>query len=101
MIAFYAYELILIAKVEPRRTIVCTRYSAACDLCLPEGPTRREKVVAVVLEVEKWTAPLRRDDDLLCRYGLEEMTTALERRTQKEIPNVGTLRQDGVGLASA
>ena len=33
--------------------------------------------------------PLRREDDLICRGGLEEYRVANERGTQREVPNAG------------
>jgi hypothetical protein len=43
-------------------------------------------VVNIAIAFEKKTANLRREDDLICRGGLEEYRVSLERGTQHEVP---------------
>jgi len=46
----------------------------------------KAKVIDAAIALEKRTAPLRKDDDLLCRGGLEEMMAGIEAGRAKQIP---------------
>jgi hypothetical protein len=46
----------------------------------------KAKVVDAAIALEKHTAPLRKDDDLLCRGGLEEMMAGIEAGGTKQVP---------------
>jgi hypothetical protein len=95
MIALYAYELIVIdgAKCEDksapdnRMSQLLSLNPATLSFLKSRPAELKEKVVALALALEKRTAMLRRDDDLLCRNGLDEMKAGLERGTQREVPN--------------
>ena len=47
----------------------------------------KSKIVDLSIALEKKTAPLRRDDDLICRDGMDQMRASLERGTQRKVPN--------------
>ncbi len=95
MIALYAYELVVIdgAKCEDqsapnnRASQLLSLNPATFSFIRSRPAALKEWLIAIALALEKRTAPLRRDDDLLCRNGLDEMRAGLERGTQKEIPN--------------
>jgi hypothetical protein len=46
----------------------------------------KDKLVAGVIGYEKFTAPLRKDDDVLCRGGLHEMMAGFESGTTHQEP---------------
>jgi hypothetical protein len=46
----------------------------------------KAKVIDAAIALEKRTAPLRKDDDLLCRGGLEEMMAGIEAGRTKQVP---------------
>jgi hypothetical protein len=81
MIALYAYELIVIdgAKCEDksapdnRMSQLLSLNPATLSFLKSRPAELKEKVVALALALEKRTAMLRRDDDLLCRNGLDEI----------------------------
>lgn len=95
LIALYTYELIVIdgAKCEDRtapdnRVNQLFGLNRAVFSFFKSLPTElKTRIVDVALALEKKTAPLREDDDLICRDGLEQMKAGLEKGTQKEIPN--------------
>jgi len=95
MITLYTYELIVIdgAKCEDKsapghrleQLLGARRETLAY---LKQQPQEwKTNVVNIVLAFEKTTANLRREDDLICRGGLEEYRAGLERGTQQEVPN--------------
>lgn len=94
MIALYAFELIVIdgAKCEDRsapdnRVHQLLSLNAATFSFLKSRPAElKENLVTTALAFEKKTAPMRRDDDLLCRDGMDQMKAGLERGTQREVP---------------
>ncbi len=93
MITLYAYEVLQIdgARCEddtaPARRIeqllAARRETLAYIATKPAD--LRARVVEVALALERRTAPLRREDDLICRGGLEEMQAGLKRGTQREV----------------
>jgi hypothetical protein len=95
LISFYAYEITVIdgAKCEDQsapsnRVSQLLRNRAATLAYLKQQPLDlRMKVVEVAIALERKTAPLRKDDDLICRGGMDEMKASLERGTQQEVPN--------------
>jgi len=97
MMALYAYELIMIdgAKCEDRsapgnRLNQLLTLNPATFSFLKSRPNElKEKIVTTAVAFEKRTAPLRRDDDLLCRDGMDQMRAGIERGTQQEVPNRG------------
>jgi hypothetical protein len=46
----------------------------------------KAKVIDAAIALEKRTAPLRKDDDLLCRGGLEEMMAGIEAGRTNQVP---------------
>jgi hypothetical protein len=51
-----------------------------------QSPELKAKIVDVALALERQTAPLRKDDDLLCRDGLDQMLAGLTAGSQREVP---------------
>jgi hypothetical protein len=95
LISLYAYELILIdgAKCEDssapsnRATQLFTQRAAALAFLKQQPPDLKSKIVEIAIALERKTAPLRKDDDLICRDGMDQMRASLERGTQQEMPN--------------
>lgn len=91
----YAFELIILdgAKCEDRsapdnRISQLLRGQAATLAFLKEQkPDLKAKIVELAIGLERNTAPLRKDDDLVCRDGLAQMKASLEKGTQQEVPN--------------
>ena len=95
LISLYAYELIVIdgAKCEDwsapsnRLTQLMTQRSATLAFLKQLPSETKSGVVDVAIALERKTAPLRKDDDLMCRGGLAEIQAGLEKGTQQETPN--------------
>jgi hypothetical protein len=93
--SLYAFELIVIdgAKCEDRSapdnriSQLLRRQAATLAFLKKQEPDVKAKTVELAIGLERKTAPLRTDDDLICRNGLEEMKASLERGTQREAPN--------------
>jgi hypothetical protein len=95
MITLYTYEIIVIdgAKCEDQsapghrveQILSARRETLAYLKQLP--PEWKNSVVNIAIAFEKKTANLRREDDLICRGGLEEYRVGSERGTQHEVPN--------------
>jgi TonB family protein len=93
LLTLYTYELILIDGAK------CEDQSAPAhrveELLQSGGPalaflrSQSNEFVAHVIDnaiaMEAKTAPLRKEDDLLCRDGMEQMKAGMERGTQHEI----------------
>jgi len=94
MMTLYSYELDVIdgAKCEdhsaPGHRIDQLMVNRAATFkylqALPEY--QKDNVVNIAIALERKTAPLRKEDDLICRNGLEEMRAGLERGAQREVP---------------
>jgi hypothetical protein len=95
MITLYTYEIIVIdgAKCEDKsapghsleQLLGAWRETQAY---LRQQPQEwKNSVVNIAIAFEKKTANLRREDDLICRGGLEEYRVAMEKGTQHEVPN--------------
>ena len=52
-----------------------------------QKPDLKAKIVELAIGLERTTAPLRKDDDLVCRDGMAQMKASLEKGTQQEVPN--------------
>jgi hypothetical protein len=94
MMTLYSYELNVIdgTKCEDRSApghridqLMMNRAATFKYLqALPEY--QKGNVVNLAIALERKTAPLRKDDDLICRDGLEQMRAGLERGAQREVP---------------
>ena len=90
----YAIELVAIdgAKCEDRSapdnrvSQLLTAQAATLAFLKQQKPYLKAKIVDTAIALERQTAPLRKDDDLVCRNGMEEMRASLERGTQQEMP---------------
>jgi hypothetical protein len=95
LISFYAYEITVIdgAKCEDqsapgnRVSQLLANRAATFAFLKQQTPDLKMKVIDVAIALERKTAPLRKDDDLICRGGLDEMKASLERGQQREVPN--------------
>ena len=95
LISLYAYELIMIdgSKCEDssaqgnRITQLLTQRSATLAFLKQLPPGTKSSMVDIAIALERKTAPLRKDDDLVCRGGMEEMRASLERGTRQETPD--------------
>ena len=95
MITLYTYEIIVIdgAKCEdktaPINRINQFLGSRRETLAYLKQQSQEQKTYVVNLAVafEKKTADLRKEDDLICRDGMEQYRVALERGTQREVPS--------------
>ena len=96
MITLYTYEIIVIdgAKCEDRsapghrleQLLSARRETLAY---LKQQPQEwKISVVNIAIGLEKKTANLRREDDLICRGGLQEYRVGLQRGTHNEVLNV-------------
>jgi hypothetical protein len=97
MLTLYTYEIILIDGAE------CEDQTAPAhrveQLLQFGGPplaylkTQSNEFVAHIVDIaialEKKTAPLRKEDDLLCRDGMEQMKAGMERGKQHEVTPPG------------
>jgi len=94
MMMLYAVELIAIdgAKCEDesapghRLDQISEMDAAIFKFLRTQSADMKSKVVDTALALEQRTAPLRKDDDVICRGGLAEMQAGLEHGTQKEVP---------------
>jgi hypothetical protein len=95
MITLYTYEIIVIdgAKCEDKSApghrveqLLTARRETLAYL-RQQPPEWKTNVINIAIAYEKKTAPLRREDDLICRGGLEEIRAGLEKGTQHEVPN--------------
>jgi hypothetical protein len=91
----YAFELITIdgarckdrSAPDNRISQLLADQAATLAFLTQQKPDLRAKIVDVAIALERKTAPLRMDDDLICRNGMEEMKASLEKGTQQEVPN--------------
>ncbi len=93
MMALYSYELIVIdgAKCQDRTApghrldqLFMSR-AATLAYIKTHTPDMKAKIVDMAIALEKKTAPLRKDDDLICRDGMQQMQAGLERGKQHEV----------------
>jgi hypothetical protein len=95
LFSLYAFELIIIdgARCEDRSapdsriSQFLTNQAATLEFLKQQSPDLKVKMVDKAIALERKTAPLRKDDDLICRYGLEGMRAGLATGAQKETPN--------------
>lgn len=94
VISLYTYELIMIdgSKCEDRtaaenRGMQLFRSQAATFAFLrQQSADLKSKMIDLAVALEQKTAPLRADDDLLCRGGLEQMKAGLDRDLPQGVP---------------
>ncbi|MBW0004169.1 MAG: hypothetical protein JO216_11845 [Hyphomicrobiales bacterium] len=108
LITLYAYELIQIdgAKCEDRSApghrldqLIAGRADTLRYMKALPAETK-QKLADAAIALEKVTALRRKDDDLICRGGLDEIRAGLERGTQHEVPTPpGHLPGKSIGVA--
>jgi hypothetical protein len=94
VISLYTYELILIdgSKCEDRSApgnhLAQLFKSRATALAFLKQQPRelKSKMVDLAIGLEQKTAPLRADDDLICRGGMAQMKAGLDRHLQQQAP---------------
>lgn len=92
LFSLYAFELIVIdgARCEDRsapdnRTSqLLAAQAATLEFLKQQRPDLRLKIVDNAIAMERKTAPLRKDDDLVCRGGIEEMKISVPLATQPD-----------------
>jgi hypothetical protein len=95
VISLYTYELILIdgSKCEDRSApgnhLAQLFKSRATALAFLKQQPRelKSKMVDLAIGLEQKTAPLRADDDLICRGGMDQMKAGLDRHQQAPTPD--------------
>ena len=93
--ALYAFALIVIdgARCEDRSapdnriSQLLTDQAANLAFLKQRKPDLKAIIVNNAIALERKTAPLRKDDDLVCRGGIEEMKASLEKGTKQDVPN--------------
>ena len=94
VISLYTYELIVIDGVKcqdrsaPRNhlTQLFKSRAAALTFLKQQPPELKSKMVDLAIGLEQKTAPLRTDDDLICRGGMAQMKAGLDRHLQQQAP---------------
>jgi hypothetical protein len=97
LIVLYTYELIIIdgAKCgdstapENRLSQLFRTYAPTFAYMKTKPPELKASIVAIAIALEKKTAPLRKDDDLVCRDGFEQMKAGIAAGKEKEVSNTG------------
>lgn len=96
LIWLYTYEVIAIdgAKCEDRtapahrveQLITLNPDRAVLAYLRAQSPATKAKFVDYAISYERQTAPLRKEDDLLCRDGLDQMKSGIEAGTTHDVP---------------
>lgn len=94
LIVLYTFELIRIdgAKCEDRSApghrvdLLLINYQPTLAYVKAKPADLKASIVGLAIAMEKHTAPLRKDDNWLCRGGLAEMRAGIETGTTKEVP---------------
>lgn len=92
--ALYTYAIIIIdgSKCEDvsapanRRMQLLTDYGPALRFLKGRPASVKSTAVDVAIFLEKNTASVRKDDDLICRAGMAQIMAGLERGAQQELP---------------
>jgi hypothetical protein len=108
VISLYTYELIVIdgAKCGDRSAPgnhlaqLFKNRAAALAFLKQQSPELKSKMVDLAIGLEQRTAPLRADDDLICRGGMDQMKAGLDRRSQQQAASTPA-RQTGNTIAVA
>jgi hypothetical protein len=95
LITLYAYELIVIdgakcadASAPSRRADQLFMYGGRALNYLKAKPEElKAKVVDIAIGYEKRTEQWRKDDDLLCRDGMDEIKAGIDAGTTHEVPS--------------
>ena len=90
----YAYELILIdgAKCDDRSAPnnraaqLFMKRAATLAFLKTQAAELKVRMIDMAIALERRTASVRKDDDLLCRDGLDQMKAGLARGTQQSVP---------------
>jgi hypothetical protein len=98
LITLYAYELIAIdgakcadKSAPSRRADQLFMYGGRALNYLKTKPEElKAKVIDTAIGYEKRTEPLRKDDDLLCRDGMEELKAGIDAGRTREVQSPGT-----------
>jgi hypothetical protein len=93
VITLYTYQLIVIDgakcadRTAPGHRIeqLFSGRGATLAFLKKQPPEIKARIVDGALALEKKTAPLRQEDDLICRDGLEQMKAGLERGQQHDV----------------
>ncbi len=94
LMTFYAIELIVIDGMKcADETAPGHRMDQLFEARAPtlvfmskQAAGLKARVADAAIAYEKKTAPLRKEDDLICREGMAEMQAGLERGTQRKVP---------------
>ena len=94
LISLYTYELIVIDRLKcedrsapsNRATQLFANRAATLAFLKQQPADLKSKIVDIAIALEQKTAPLRKDDDLICRDGLDQMRASLEQGKQQEVP---------------
>jgi hypothetical protein len=93
LMSLYSYELIVLDGVKcadrtaPIRRLQQLNAARAdtMDFLKKQSPAMKDRIVEVAVALERKTAPLRADDDLICRGGTAEMKAGLEQGEKQEV----------------
>ena len=94
LISLYAYELIVIdgSKCEDQSAPVnwisrfLTSHANIFAFLKQQPQAVKLKLVDGAIAIERNAAPLRKDDELICRGGIQEMRAGLERGARHQVP---------------
>jgi hypothetical protein len=95
LMVLYTYQLVVIDGAEcedqsapSNRLTQLFRTQAPTLAFLKKQPADlKSKIVDLSIALENRTAPLRKDDDFICRDGMDQTRAGMERGTQQEIPD--------------
>jgi hypothetical protein len=94
MMALYAYALLVVdgtkcedSSAPGRRADQLFEYNPETfEFLRNQSAELKSKLVDIAIALEKKTAPLRKDDEVICRGGLAEIQAGLEHGAQVEVP---------------
>lgn len=107
VISLYTYELIVIdgLKCDDRSASgshlgqLFKSRAAALAFLKQQPPELKSRMVDLAIGLEQKTAPLRTDDDLICRGGLDQMKAGLDRHLQEQVPTPAGQTSNTVAVA--
>jgi hypothetical protein len=94
LFSLYAFELIMIdgarcedrSAPENRTRQLLANQAATLEFLKQQRPDLKAKIVDIAIAMERRIAPLRKDDDLVCRGGMEEMKVSVPVANQPDVP---------------